>query len=180
MNQLDFSSLSAEARIQIWRESVAHLRYLNDEVWKRFQFFVWVDFALLFATISALSTRSNKTGALVALVFAVLGILITASAHYILKRNRIYYLQMLLKKTLLEKEAGYYSFKFSGTDTDLALPWRLTPEVAEELKSNPEEWVQKSVEPPGTIARHLFRIYQVAIGLFTLLALAGTVAFFRS
>ena len=41
------------AKLEIWRESLAHLRHLGDEVWKRFQLFLWMD--LFFLLLAALA-----------------------------------------------------------------------------------------------------------------------------
>jgi hypothetical protein len=65
----------------------------------------------------------------------------------------------------LEDEFGFYQTKLAGTDTDLAFPWRLTPEVVAEIKQNSEAWIQKSIRAKGTIARVQFLIYEVLIGL---------------
>ena len=52
----------------------------------------------------------------------LLGIGVTFTGRYLLRRNRVYYLEMLLKKTLVEYEFGFYDAKFSGSNTDLAFP----------------------------------------------------------
>jgi len=153
----------APSRTELWREAMTHLRYLNDEVWKRFQFFLWLDFALLF-TIFAI----NKHSWPLVFLLAVSGLLLTFVARYVLKRNRIYYLQMLLKKTLLEDDFTFYESKFAGTETDLAFPWRVPPEKLPQLKQKPEEWIQQNIRGKGSIARWLFVIYEVFIFLFAL------------
>lgn len=168
MNPDNLSGLSEEQRVQVWREAVAHLRYLNDEVWKRFQFFLAVDVALLGAAVFALQQRETGGPTVSALLASIAGIILTVNARYILKRNRIYYLQMLLKKTLIENDCGFYQLKLSGTDTDLAVPWRLTPEVIEKLKKTPDQWIEENIAAPKTIARRLFRIYTGAIVLFVI------------
>jgi hypothetical protein len=96
----------------------------------------------------------------------VLGAALTLTARYILKRHRIYYLQMLAKKSLIEDELGFYRTKLAGSETDLAFPWRVTPEVVVEIKQNAEAWVQKMIRPKGTIALWQFVIYEVLIGLY--------------
>ncbi len=146
--------------LELWRESLAHLRHLSDEVWRRFQFFFWLD--LIFFLLAAIAWRRSVGGSFV-LVLAALTI--TCIGRYILKRNRIYYLQMLAKKSLLEDELGFYATKFSGTETDLALPWRLAPEVISEIKKDFDAWVQKSIRAEGTIARWQFVIYEIFIAV---------------
>ncbi|MDB6028384.1 MAG: hypothetical protein JWM68_4607 [Verrucomicrobiales bacterium] len=174
MNRFDLPTMSPEARIPIWREAIAHLRYLNDEVWKRFQFFLSVDVVLILASVLILR-EPTRLSVLVVLAFTLIGIFLTLTARYILKRNRVYYLQMLLKKTLLEEEAGFYGSKFSESDTDMAFPWRLTPEVIKTLRTNPEEWIQQNIDAPATIARRLFQIYEIVIAIFGALLVAAIV-----
>jgi len=148
---------------EIWRESLTHLRHLSDEVWKRFQLFLWLD--LIFFLLAA-SVWRNSTGACCFLILAALGIAFIG--RYILKRNRIYYLQMLARKSLLEDELGFYTTKFSGTEIDLAFPWRLAPEVVSEVKMDLDAWVKKSIRASGTIALWQFVIYEIFIGIYVL------------
>jgi len=150
-------------KLQIWRESLAHLRHLSDEVWKRFQLFLWLD--LIFFLLAA-SIWRNSLGGCAFLILLALSIAFIG--RYILQRNRIYYLHMLAKKSLLEDELGLYATKLSGTETDLAFPWRLTPEVVSEIKKDFNAWVGKSIRPAGSIARWLFIIYEGFIAIYLL------------
>jgi hypothetical protein len=108
-------------------------------------------------------------GMIILAVLASLGIASTVVGRYLLKRNRVYYLEMLLKKTLLEDEFGFYSVKFSETNSDLAFPWRLRPETISELKQSPEQWVKRQVRGPGTIARWLFVTLETLVGIYLVL-----------
>jgi hypothetical protein len=157
------SNLSKAEKLEIWREAMTQLRYLNDEAWKRFQFFLWFEFLLSISTIGV--ARHSRIG-FVALFLCAAFVLVVA--RYILKRNRTYYLQMLLKKTLLEDELGFYREKFPDTETDLAFPWRLTPEVVAELKKDPDGWIRKSIRGKGTIAQWQFVIYEIWMALYGL------------
>src|SRR5690242_4953351 len=123
--------------IQIWRESLAHLRHLSDEVYHGMKLFLAINGFNIVLIIASWGLRSELAN----FVFALFGIFITLVGRYILKRHRIYYLQMLIKKTLLEQELGFYEVKFSGTQQDLALPWRLTLETIALIKENPEKWI---------------------------------------
>ncbi len=150
-----------DGKLEIWRESLTHLRHLSDEVWKRFQLFLWLD--LIFFLLAA-SVWRNSLGGCCFLILAALGIAFVG--RYILKRNRIYYLQMLAKKSLLEDELGFYTAKFSSSEVDLAFPWRLAPDVVSEIRTDLDAWVQKSIRPDGSIARWLFVIYEGFIGIY--------------
>jgi hypothetical protein len=162
-----------QSSVQIWREAMVHLRHLSDEVWRGFTLFLALN-AIIVALMVAvvLSRLTGRDARLLLDLLAVAGIALTLVARYILKRNRVYYLQMLLKKSLLEAEFGFYEVKFGGTETDLAFPWRLTPEVVAELKQTPTEWVTRQIRGKGTIARLLFLIYEAWIGVYLLVLLA--------
>ena len=151
------------SKLEIWRESLAQLRYLGDEVWKRFQLFLWLDLILFLLAASAWrrSVGGSFCLVVVALVIACIG-------RYILQRNRIYYLQMLARKSLLEEELGFYDKKFAGTEVDLAFPWRLAPQVVLEIKKDLDAWVQKSIRASGTIALWQFVIYEIFIAIYVL------------
>ena len=148
----------------IWREALAHLRHLSDDVWKGLALFLALNAVLLVIIIGLLVLLPlNKGIGFLLAVVAVAGALLTIAARFILKRHRIYYLQMLVKKSLIEDEFGFYKTKIAGTENDLAFPWRLTPEVIAEIKQNSEAWIKKSVRAKGTIARVQFLIYDVLI-----------------
>ncbi|WP_150107355.1 hypothetical protein [Pedosphaera parvula] len=159
-------------KVAIWREYISHLRYLSDEVWKGMKLFLTINgFVLILIFVTA-----GESSRLVAAVLSILGILLTLTARYILKRNRVYYLQMLMKKTLLEKELGFYDVKFAGTEVDLALPWRLGPQAIALIQENPDKWVEVQIRGPGTIVRWLFVIYEVLMGLYGLILVAVLVS----
>lgn len=156
--------------LQIWREALEHLRHLSDEVWKVFKCFLVIN-GFLFALITAFAMMAadEPAGQIILGVLALIGIAATVTGRYLLKRNRVYYLEMLLKKTLVEDEFGFYNVKFSGTNSDLAFPWRLRPEAISELKQNPEAWVKRQIRGPGTIARWLFVMFETLIGIYIVL-----------
>ena len=163
-------------RLELWREAMAQLRYLNNEVWVRFQFFVWFELVLLLLGGGSAARRSAAGS----ILFFLAGLLVGLVARWVLKRNRIYYLQMLGKKSMLEEELGLYGQKFEGTETDYALPWRLTPEVIRRIKGDFEGWVNSSIRSKGTIARPLFIILEVLIVLFALGLVVTVYALMRS
>ena len=90
----------------------------------------------------------------------VMGMCIALAGRYLFKRYRVYYLQMLAKKTLIEEQLGCYKDRIAGSSLDLAFPWRLTPDVASQIRSEPDAWVTKSVRAPGTMARIQFWILE--------------------
>ena len=166
-----FSQLSA-AEIGLWRESLAHLRHLNEEAGATLKFFLSLNtFVLGLAVVVAIFRMPERRENFLLFGLAVFGGIATLIGRYIFKRQRIYYVQMLLKKTLLENELGFYQKKFPGSETDLAFPWRLAPEAIAELKTKPEDWIQKSIRGPGTIARWQFFLFDAVLVIYFLMLL---------
>lgn len=162
--------------IQIWRESLAHLRHLSDEVYKGMKLFLAINGVILVL----ITANAGLQSGVAIFIFALLGIFITLVARYILKRHRVYYLQMLIKKTLLEQELGFYDVKFEGTQEDLALPWRLTLQTISLIKADTEKWIEAQISGPGTIVRWLFHIYDVLLGFYGLILVGVLIAWVRS
>jgi len=167
-------------QLQIWREALTHVRHLSDDVWQGFKVFLALNTVLLIITTGLLVFPPvNKGIALLLALVSVGGALLTLAARFILKRHRIYYLQMLAKKSLIEDEFGLYQTKIAGTETDLAFPWRLTPEVIGEIKQNCEAWIQKSIRAKGTIARVQFLIYEVLVGVYAFVLIIAVLSLLR-
>ena len=170
----------SQEQLQIWREALNHLRHLSDDVWQGFKVFLGLNALLLIiATGLLVIPPVNKGIALLLALVSVGGVLLTLAARFILKRHRIYYLQMLARKSLIENEFGFYQTKIAGTEIDLAFPWRLTPEVVAEIKQNCEAWIQKSIRAKGTVARVQFLIYEVLIGLYAFVLIIALLSLIR-
>jgi hypothetical protein len=154
---------------EIWREAIAHLRYLSAEFWKTAALFYALMLAVLLAMFVLARFHPFDDGsAVLILVLSIVGIVISAIGRYTLKRVRIYYVQMLAKKSLLEDELGFYLTKFTGSETDLAFPWRITPEAIVEIRKDFDGWVAKSAFGEKTIARYQFWFFNGAILLFSI------------
>ena len=166
--------LESESRIQIWREAMEHLRHLNDDVWKTFALYLSLDVALLLS-MSALIIfmPTAPRGLVVLLILDLGGLVLTIGGRYLFKRHRIYYLQMLAKKTLLELQLGFYATHLADSTMDLSFPWRLTPEVAAEIARDPAQWVAKSIRSPGTMARIQFWILEALLAVYSSVLLFG-------
>ena len=166
--------------VQVWREAMAQLRHLSNDVWKGLVVFLGLNAFLLTWVVGVLGpSYVNRWRVCVGLLLCALGILLTLAGRWVLMRHRIYYLQMLAKKTLIEHELRFYETKLADTNLDLAFPWRLTPEVVEEIRRNLEAWVQKSIRSGGTIARVQFCIYETVLALYGLAFLIGLIRLFR-
>jgi hypothetical protein len=170
MSEKNISSTGSKASavsVEHWREAMAHLRHLSDDVWTGLKVFLTANVAIaLMLMVIGVFSESRLFTIVMLILLSLLGVYLTLTARYVLKRHRVYYLQMLVKKSLIEHELLFYQTKLAGTETDLAFPWRVTPEVVAEIKRNPEAWVQKMVRAEGTIARWQFLIYEVLVGLY--------------
>ena len=163
-----------ETRLSLYHEAMRQLRHLSDDVWQGLRFFVAVEAFLLSSILFLMNTGSLRLFWMaLAATLGVVGVLAGLAGRYIFKRHRIYYLQALAKKSLLEEELGLYRSTISGSETDRALPWRLTPEVVKEIQQGFETWIEKSIRAPGTIAFYQFLIYEILIGLFGILTIVA-------
>ncbi len=140
-----------------------HLRHLSDDVFKSVALFLGMNALMLGALIFFCVMDPNGLGGA---VVCLLGVFLTLGGRFMLKRHRIYYLEMLAKKSLLEKELGFYDRTLAGSKVDLALPWRLKPEVVAEIAQNCDPWIQKSIRPKGTMARVYFLIYETLLVIY--------------
>jgi hypothetical protein len=166
--------------IDHWREAMEQLRHLSNDVWRGLKLFLEMNALLLIALIGVVVFCEQRFRLAVLLILiSALGAALTLTARYIFKRHRIYYLQMLARKSLIEDELGYYQIKLAGSESDLAFPWRVAPEVVVEIKKNPEAWIQKMLRARGTIALWQFVIYEALIGLYGLAFLFGAFRLLR-
>ncbi len=153
--------------LEVWREALTQLRHLSDDVWKGFRLFLALNGLVLTLLTVRISlgfwsfTKAAEVGALCGI-----GIGITLAGRYLLLRHRVYYLQMLAKKSLIEMDLGMYATKLKDSETDLAFPWRLTPEVVSEIQRDLDAWVKKSIRSKGTIARVQFWFYEAVLGVY--------------
>jgi hypothetical protein len=91
--------------LNLWREAMAQLRQLHGDVWNGVRFFLTVNGIVIAAAfgISKLQDKDVLTGVLIASLAAV-GIIVTLIARTILAKHRDYYLGILIRKTLIERE----------------------------------------------------------------------------
>ena len=157
---------------------MAQLRHLSDDVFKSVALFLGLNVLIFGAVIPLTILGTHGASRLCALV-SVAGIALTLAAHFMLRRHRVYYLEMLAKKSLLEMQLGFYDRKFAGSEADFALPWRLKPEVVSQISKNFDGWVQKSIRSKGTMARVYFRIYETIHVLYAASLLLSLWRMFR-
>ena len=171
---------SPEAKIALWRETLAQLRHLSDDVWRGFKCFTMLNLAVVLAIIFLFAQPLfGKFLAVLAIILSILGVMLTVVARYILKRHRNYYLQMLAKKALVEDELGFYDIKLDQGNTDLAFPWRLAPEIVAEIKQDAAAWIQKALRGKKTITFAQFLIYDFLLVLYFVAIVAAIFVLLR-
>ena len=167
-----------ESRLNLWREAMAQLRQLHGDVWNGVRFFLTVNgiiIAALFAVVTRYLTNkaSVKTPMLIGMVgiVAVGGLLLTIIAVKILKKHRAYYLNMLLVKTLLEKELGFYEVNYQGIE--LAFPWKMDKKYINTELQRPDKWMVDQMWQSGTISRLLWLTYWSFIVLYAVIIIGS-------
>jgi hypothetical protein len=161
--------------LNLWREAMAQVRQTHGDVWNGVRFFLTVN-GIIIAAIGSVFVREHntlETGVTIA-ALAVFGLILTIIALHILGGHREYYLAMLVRKTLLESELGFYDVKLYGVD--LSLPWRVEEQDLKELKNNPVEW-QKQQMWRGKITPYLRYTYWMVIAIYVVILILVLLGF---
>jgi hypothetical protein len=161
----------ADSKLNLWREAMSQLRQLHGDVWNGVRFFLTVNgiiIAALFAVVTCYLTSEASVKVYMLMgtvgIVAVGGLLLTIIAVKILKKHRTYYLNMLLVKTLLEKELGFYEINYQGIE--LAFPWKIDKEFNDIELQRPDRWLIRQMWRSGTISRLLWLTYWSFIVLY--------------
>lgn len=165
----DWAKSLGRERFDLWREAMATLRQMHGDVWNGVRFFLTVNGILLAGAVSSIASQNSDlhlyTAILLGLLTAV-GIFVTVIARQILGKHRDYYLEMLMKKTLIEKEFGFYDQKIM--EQNLSFPWNVPTAYINDFLNSPAKWVNKQKTRRGTISRKLFLVYDAMIAIWIL------------
>ena len=159
----DFISWSATLKreqIDIWRESLSQLRQLHNDVWNGVRFFLTLN-GILFASMGVVVKYGRSDSRWAVAVIAVAGVALTVIARAILQNHRAYYLDMLLRKTLIERELGFREMRIEGVD--LVFPWGVPDRALALITFDVEAWRNQQYRRRGTITRKLFIVYESVI-----------------
>lgn len=162
--------------VDFWREALSNLRQLHNDIWNGVRFFLTVN-GIVIAGFAALlrSPDHDYVQAGMLLLLLATGIFLTMQARSILVRHRSYYLGMLIRKTLIEKQLGFYDFLLSEDSEhlriDLSFPWQVDHQFLSEFSKDIAKWRSEQEKRPGLITTTLFRIYDVTLGLYAVLGL---------
>ncbi|MBI1923856.1 hypothetical protein HYR99_06360 [Candidatus Poribacteria bacterium] len=152
-------------------------RELHGDVWNGVQFFLTVNAIIIAAifTIFQLDKTPFDIRRIVAIsLLAVVGLVLTVMALRILRGHREFYLGVLVRKSLLEKELGFYDVTLSCVD--FSLPWQILPQDLTELIKDPIEWQRRWLWR-GKVTPFLRYTYLVVIAIYVLILVALTACF---
>jgi hypothetical protein len=162
-------SLDANA-LNLWREAMAQIRQLHGDVWNGVRFFLTVNGIIVAAILAIFRLNWSLATGIIIAVMASIGLFLTLIAKSILGKHREYYLGMLLRKTLLEKELGFYDMRLHGVD--LSFPWNVDRRYVPEMIEKPDKWTNEQKFRKGTISRLLWLTYWVFVVLYVVFLMA--------
>jgi len=164
-------------KFDLWREAMAELRQLHGDVWNGVRFFLTVNgiiVAAIFAVFAHyLTSQADVKAPILAgtiVILAGIGLFLTVIAVRILRKHRDYYLSILLLKTFLEKELGFYELDFQGIN--LSFPWKVDEEFVQKALKRPDKWMTSQRWRRGTISRILWMTYWFFIVLYVVAIIA--------
>jgi hypothetical protein len=165
VNFKDWAKSLDNNTVNIWREAMNQLRRLSDDVWNSLRFFLSFNGILIGAALAIFKIQKFDSNTAVVLgSLSIFGFLITLAARMILTRQRDYYNQMLLKKSLIEDELGFYQATVSGTD--LSFPWKVEADDLSAIRNAASLWIREQKRRKGSITRLLFIIYETLIAFY--------------
>lgn len=164
------NSLSENA-LTIWREGWIHLRALSGDIWASFKFFITASVASLGAVIVFWREKPND---LAIPLLALVGLVVTLLARGIYYKQREYYVRMLAKQLLLEKQLGFDDLKV-GT-LDLSFPWgTYSPGCMYLLEKDSEKWIQEELNRKSSVRWKLMLVYDLILTLHIGIIIAAIV-----
>jgi hypothetical protein len=168
--------------IDFWRETLTNLRQLHNDIWNGVRFFLTIN-GIVFAGFAALlrSTNHDYVQAVMLFLLLAIGIFLTIQARAILERHRSYYLDMLIRKTLIEKQLKFYDFSLYRDEKlhiDLSFPWQVDQRYLTEFISDIAKWRSEQEKRPKLITTRLFRIYNVTLCIYLVLGLGVVLMLF--
>ncbi len=136
---------------------MVQLRQLHGDIWNGVRFFLTMNGIILASTIAVFGLGSSMMIALLVLVLAGVGLFFSWVGIKILGHHRRFYTGMLLRKTLLEKELGFYDVRLHGVD--MAFPWSVDGKYVPCLIADSDGWQKEQARRRGTISRLLWQSY---------------------
>lgn len=179
--QYDFSewlSSLTPIGLNLWREAMAQTRQMHNDVWNGVRFFLTVNGVLMAAifTMAKIEKKGFLAGGLLG-ALALVGLVFATVALKILTKQRRYYTEMLLRKTLVEKELGFYNILLSGHD--LTFPWKVDQQYVSDLTDDPQRWLDRHQRRKKSISRLIFQVYYGVIVIYGIILLVILFGFMK-
>jgi hypothetical protein len=131
------------AELDVWGQTLAHVRDSYNAVWSTIRLFFTVEG--LVVTVMGLVGRQAEyvQDGLAVGAMALIGLSITGVGLCLLHMQWATYTGALLRKTLIEKELGFYDVRVGGID--LSLPWKVEARdgTLEGLLRDPQVWYHR-------------------------------------
>lgn len=143
--------------LSVWREAMAQLRQMHNDVWNGVRFFLTLNGFIVAAIFAIFNLETILLTDVAILILAGFGLFITITARSILKQHRIFYLDMLIRKTLLEEKLGFDEPHLYGTD--VCFRWKVDKGDIERIKEDPGKYIRDQIWKGGGITRTLRRTY---------------------
>lgn len=156
--------------LSLWREAMAQLRQLSTDVWNGVRFFLTINGIMLAATFAVLSFDRTPLTDYIIVILVCIGLSLTLIAMIILSRQRNNYLDMLIRKTFMEKEFGFYDVSLHNVN--LSFPWSISKDYIATVTANPDKWKNEHRFRKSTISRWLWIVYWVFFVLYIVALIA--------
>jgi hypothetical protein len=134
---------------------------------------------ILIAAMFAMATvaRGNPIAGILLGLLPLIGIAFSLIAFKIFEKHRDFYTEMLLRKTLLERELGFYETAVLGHD--LSFPWKVEQQFIAGLADDPDQWLIEQRFRKGTASSLLRYVYFGVTAIFAIVFLAVLFGFCR-
>ena len=149
----------------IWREAMAQLRQLNNDMWNGVRFFLTINGVIIVAIYTIAFSFSSLNNLYFILPLAVIGFVLTIISFFILRKQRDYYINMLKTKTLLEKDLGLCEII---DDIYLSFPWNIEKKFIDEMIKN-DNWKTEHRWRIGTISHLLMLTYLFVFIIYSII-----------
>lgn len=153
--------------LNLWRESMMNLRQLHGDIWNGVRFFLTINGIIVAAIITILRFEYTLVTNITILILSFIGLYLSYTAIYIFNRHRKYYIEMLLRKTLLDKELGFYDINLNKVN--LSFPWSVEYCEIDEMIKDPKKWIDNQIIRKRSISRKLCLVYYLFVAIYIVL-----------
>jgi hypothetical protein len=151
--------------VDIWNQIMSQLRYHYGSIWSSVRTFFTINGLL--ATVTGILGRQAEyvQDGIVVGVLAIIGLIVNVVAVRVLAMQWSAYLGVLLRKTVLEDELGFYRMRVRGVD--LSLPWSVGGEHGslDVLLRDPRAWYARQ-RRFGALFLLLCSMYAIVIAIY--------------